>query len=426
MKTHGLKKYSHQIAQRHILRISNALSVSFVVLVSLFLPTQMTAQQREYYKITTPAAISVAELLAKYQLDGYDCNLKRFTELNRLTAKTTQLAAKKSYQLPILLYDFRGGTIRQSIGLKDFNQAKRIQSYNSWLLQKKIRTQTYQQSKIIFVPYHELYCAKEKRKVRAVKTTEPTANAVVLSGGEREKAARTYTIFGKKYERTPLIDSKLKGKVFYVESGHGGIDPGARATVNGRTLCEDEYAYDVALRVARNLIMHGATTYIITRDPNDGIRDGEYLLADTDEQTYPDLPTPAPHKERLFQRSDAVNLLYDKYEKLGIKDQRLIVIHVDSRSVKQQTDVFFYYKDGDANGEQLSKKMHSTMQSHYKSIRNYTGTVTSRDLHMLRECKSTSVYVELGNIRNAFDLKRLLPNNNRQAIANWLYDGLVK
>jgi N-acetylmuramoyl-L-alanine amidase len=36
------------------------------------------------------------------------------------------------------------------------------------------------------------------------------------------------------------------------------------------------------------------------------------------------------------------------------------------------------------------------------------------------------VYIELGNITNTFDQKRLLMADNRQAIANWLYLGVHK
>jgi len=46
-------------------------------------------------------------------------------------------------------------------------------------------------------------------------------------------------------------------------------------------------------------------------------------------------------------------------------------------------------------------------------------------LHMLRETKPTSIYIELGNITNPKDQKRIIWTNNRQALANWLYEGIV-
>ena len=61
-------------------------------------------------------------------------------------------------------------------------------------------------------------------------------------------------LFGKKYANVPIIDQRLYGAVYYLVSGHGGPDPGAMGTYGNYTLSEDEYAYDVTLRLARNLI----------------------------------------------------------------------------------------------------------------------------------------------------------------------------
>ena len=56
----------------------------------------------------------------------------------------------------------------------------------------------------------------------------------------------------------------------------------------------------------------------------------------------------------------------------------------------------------------------------------YQGTVSCRNLYMLRVPNPTTIYVELANIKNEADRKRILPATNRQALANWLYEGLVK
>ena len=128
----------------------------------------------------------------------------------------------------------------------------------------------------------------------------------------------------------------------------------------------------------------------------------------------------------MFQRSDAVNELFDKYHKKGITDQRLIVIHVDSRGRKEQTDTFLYYQNGNEASQKLAKKMQLTLQQKYERFRDYNGSLTTRDLHMLRETKPTTVFVELGNIRNDFDRKRLMLKNNRKLLAQWLAEGFMK
>ena len=121
-----------------------------------------------------------------------------------------------------------------------------------------------------------------------------------------------YHIFGKEHADVEIIGNDLKGAVYYLMAGHGGPDPGAVGTYNGHQLCEDEYAYDVTLRLGRKLISHGASVYMITRDKNDGIRDENYLKADKDEVCYPNLRIPLNQTRRLRQRTDAVNQLYKR------------------------------------------------------------------------------------------------------------------
>jgi N-acetylmuramoyl-L-alanine amidase len=390
--------------------------------------------QPQYLQVKIVKELSVEKLLKRYQLDEYECNVAQFFKLNKM-AKPQSLVLNRIYNLPILLYNFDGKTIRNSLGINDLAVAQSIQSYNVSLYNDGIRKQTYKESSILFVPHHALNCATKKVVTKPVTMSVSPENTEGVSSAKRETIEKPikgkgktvrYEILGKNYQDVTIVDNKLKGKILYVESGHGGPDPGAEAKVAGRTLCEDEYAYDIALRVARELISHGGTVFIITRDPNDGIRDGEFLLCDRDEQTYPDLKVPVHQKTRLFQRSDAINELYDKYYKKGITDQRLIVIHVDSRGRKDQTDTFLYYQNGNETSQKMAKKMHQTLEKKYERYREYKGTLTTRDLHMLRETKPATVFVELGNIRNDFDRKRLMLKNNRKLLAQWLAEGFMK
>ncbi len=403
---------------------------TLIYLIFLF-ATNAHAQQLSYLKVRLNESFTGETLLTKYQLNDYSCNKSQFLKLNNLQNISSTLEKNKEYTLPIWLYAFNGHSIRSSLNSKDLSLAQTIQTYNAGLLQGGVRKQSYKQSGFIFVPYHLLNCRSEKALI-----PKSVAPADLISGEpasatndkpvKHSANTRTFIIFGKKHQEVEILDRKLKGKIFYVEGGHGGPDPGAMAKVEGRTLCEDEYAYDVSLRVARELIKHGATVFIINRDPTDGIRDGSFLLCDNDERTYPDLKPPVNHKARLTQRSVAVNKLFDKYNNLGIKDQRLIVIHVDSRGKSDQTDTFLYYQEQNPKSHKIAKCMQETLEKKYANHREYKGSLTQRDLHMLRECKPATVYVELGNIRNAFDRKRIMEVNNRQAIASWLAEGFMK
>lgn len=144
-------------------------------------------------------------------------------------------------------------------------------------------------------------------------------------------------LLGKEYAAYKITSNELSGACFYLVSGHGGPDPGAIGIYQGRQLHEDEYAYDIILRLARELLSRGAKVHIIIQDKKDGIRDG-HVLANSKRETCMGDPIPLNQVARLKQRCDWVNKLYRK-DKSNYK--RAVFIHVDSRSKGQQTDVFF-------------------------------------------------------------------------------------
>ena len=235
-----------------------------------------------------------------------------------------------------------------------------------------------------------------------------------------------YPIFGDNYEKVEFKDDLLKGAVFYIVSGHGGPDPGAMGKKDGHTLCEDEYAYDVALRLARNLLEHNATVNILITDPNDGIRDDQYLKCDKDEYCGDKQEIPLNQVKRLKQRTKEINTIFNKYRG---SYQRMIELHVDSRYSGQKIDIFFYHHPDSKPGKKFSTTMYNLIKAKYdehQPSRGYHGTVESRSLYMLNNSKPIGSYIELGNINHELDQKRLLIVDNRQAVANWLMLGIIK
>ncbi len=248
---------------------------------------------------------------------------------------------------------------------------------------------------------------KQSNKIKPIKGTE-------------------YIIFGKDHALVLSASERLKDNVYYLISGHGGPDPGAIAEYAGKIIAEDEYAYDITLRLAKELLSHGAKVFIIIQDPNDGIRDDRILEIDRDEVAYPNKEIPLNQVLRLKQRVDIVNKLYD--ENLG-KYQRLIVTHVDSRSVGQNIDVFFYHHEKSKNGKKLAERIHTTFQEKYRlhqPNRTYTGTFADRSgLYLIKNTKPAMTYIEIGNIKNKKDQKRILDPVNRQALAKWISEGVL-
>ena len=385
--------------------------------------TLMTAADANFHTVKAKSGDGVYSLLRRYHLSSYSCNIDYFYEINKLDKKASLLTGKK-YKLPIKIYHYNSKSIRSTIKVDDWETAVQIQQYNEAIYKLGVRKTHYRESKVLWVPHHLLECRPSTAKVlinneKIEKKEEAKKN--------KKKGVITNKLFGPKYEDIEVIDNQLIGEIYYVVSGHGGPDPGACCTSTSSTLCEDEYAYDVSLRLARNLMQHGATVHMIIQD-TDGIRDEKYLECDRDEKCMGTTKIPLNQKKRLHQRAAAINGLHKKYKKKGYKTQKAIMIHVDSRSESKSQDVFFYHWGKSKTSKKLAYDLQSTFKAKYKKYqkdRGYHGYVAERGLYMLRNTAPAAVFVELANIRNKDDHKRLLIETNRQALANWLFEGLT-
>jgi N-acetylmuramoyl-L-alanine amidase len=250
-------------------------------------------------------------------------------------------------------------------------------------------------------------------------------STVVKTNHEKLERTISHEIFGEKFKETVLKSNRLKGNIYYLISGHGGPDPGTITTYKNRTLAEDEYAYDITLRLAKELVSHSATVYMIVRDENDGIRNKRLLTVDHDEVIYPKKKIPLGQLKRLQQRTETVNELYKKHQGAY---RRLIVTHIDSRSKGENIDVFFYHHKKSKNGQKLAESIHNVFQKKYKKYqpnRTYNGTFSYRSLYLVNYTAPAMTYIEIGNLQNKKDQKRILYSVNRQALAEWISQGVL-
>ena len=245
-----------------------------------------------------------------------------------------------------------------------------------------------------------------------------------LSAQKKKQVSGKEPLFGKALASYPINSRELSGACFYLAGGHGGPDPGAIGIYQGHKLHEDEYAYDIVLRLGRELLMRGAKVHFIIQDKKDGIRN-EAVLKNSKRETCMGKEIPLDQNARLRQRSQKIDQLYKK-DKSNYK--RAIFIHVDSRSQGKQTDVYFYHAPGSKQGKRLADRMRNTLQQKYRKHqpgRGFKGTVSERNLYVLRNTQPAGVYLELGNIRNSRDQQRLVLENNRQALAKWIAEAIV-
>jgi N-acetylmuramoyl-L-alanine amidase len=106
----------------------------------------------------------------------------------------------------------------------------------------------------------------------------------------------------------------------------------------------------------------------------------------------------------------------------------MIAVHVDSRSVGENIDVFFYHDERSETGAKAAKTLLTTFKKKYNEHqpgRGYYGTVSTRKLYVIKNTFPPAVYIELGNVNHQRDIRRIIIADNRQAVANWLTQGLV-
>ena len=97
-----------------------------------------------------------------------------------------------------------------------------------------------------------------------------------------QQATKLLGAFDQAIDRMGHLSSDLRGWHFVLDPGHGGLDPGAvveHVDENGKRayVVEDEYVYDVALRVYVMLRRHGANVTMTLLSPNHLIRSSSLI-----------------------------------------------------------------------------------------------------------------------------------------------------
>ena len=233
-------------------RFSSKMSVACLAL-AIFILSSFCPPNTDFYYHKVPAkkGDNITSFLERYDLHTPSCNVKQFLKLNDLSNKD-QLIAGKSYFLPAMIYTYNGKSIRSTINIDTWQQAIRIKKYNEKLLEKNLRRSTIAASNVLWVPFNELFCETGAPPVTDTNVSNPSKASTrapqqkidekVLASANKISGYRKFPIFGEKNAYIPLKDNSLRGKVFYVVSGHGGPDVGAMGERDNKKLCEDEYA----------------------------------------------------------------------------------------------------------------------------------------------------------------------------------------
>ncbi|MGL4524206.1 MAG: LysM peptidoglycan-binding domain-containing protein [Spirochaetia bacterium] len=94
-------------------------------------------------------------------------------------------------------------------------------------------------------------------------------------------ASNLLEVFNHEILAMPILGRELEGYAIMIDPGHGGQDPGAVVRINtdkkAQYLVEDEFNYDISLRLYRLLKRHGAHVALSIISPNNLIREESEL-----------------------------------------------------------------------------------------------------------------------------------------------------
>jgi|GEM_PF-2599223 len=240
----------------------------------------------------------------------------------------------------------------------------------------------------------------------------------------------------------------LSNLLVIIDPGHGGSDEGAHIEYLGHRITEDEYAYDIALRLERLLLAASGNTYFTVVDPNQAISEATFLEEwDRDEFFNGE-------KRRLAQAGAQGLLLRVASANQALADfikndkKRCCVvfvsIHIDSQKesikgvmiIKPQgqevTPLILGLKESFSGPPNLLRTKNGIpFQQILEPTKNYvvvrgqnnaSPKWGGKDINRIQN----RTLVELGNINNPEDLQHLLDPNFREEYAKRIFDGIVR
>ena len=188
---------------------------------------------------------------------------------------------------------------------------------------------------------------------------------------------------------------------------------------------EDEYAYDIILRLGREFLKRGAKVHFIIQDRK-GWNTDQAILNNSKRETCMGKTIPLnqvpPFNSDVMRSTECTG-------RIRAATNVPFLSMWTAGTGNNQTDVYFYHAPGSKYGKRLAQEIQRTFKSKYNRYqpnRGSEGTVSDRNLFVLRNTTPVAVFLEVGNIQNAQDQKRLVIADNRQALANWITAAIEK
>jgi len=186
----------------------------------------------------------------------------------------------------------------------------------------------------------------------------------------------------------------LSGKVFAVDPGHGGYDPG----VMRDGIAEKDVALEISLLLRAYLQSAGARV-VMTRET-----DRDLLL-----------PAAGPKKQQdMKNRMQIIN---------GARPDLLISIHVNSITSPVWRGAQVFHKAGEGNSKVIAEAIQQELK---RILANTDREVKPGNYYVLNEAKSPAVLVECGFLSNPEEASLLTDRTYQSKLAWAVYAGLLR
>ncbi|MEK7600807.1 MAG: N-acetylmuramoyl-L-alanine amidase [Patescibacteria group bacterium] len=234
-------------------------------------------------------------------------------------------------------------------------------------------------------------------------------------------------------EQKKATQKPLYGWMIVLDPGHGGSDPGASGMFSGQRVVEDEYVYDVALRVQRIIKSMGGVAVLTIQDKKTGERSlpAQEVFPDEGEEVYTARTTVVRAGTwGLNQRLVFGNSWYRKYPK---HHRAWISIHFDVVGRKKEIEGVRIIKGG-SKSNQLAETLWGSfaerkwLREHAPVVQNGDRQYGLRSLHILNGGNKfqEKVLIELGNFNNTADVWRVRNPVTREAYAAAIANALAR
>ena len=223
------------------------------------------------------------------------------------------------------------------------------------------------------------------------------------------RAKRLWGVFESAVSRLPRLSDALAGWHFVLDPGHGGLDPGAIVRAldgNGNPVyvVEDEYVYDVALRVYVLLRLHGAAVTMTLLSPNHLIRQSNpprVTFVNEKNEVYNSYALNKTNKWRCWPSGGRNGNLYHRVKIArrafqGVPKKRRIFLsfHADIDPTALEAALVLYYRSG-TRVDLRSKRFAQSLLPAFGAGAHVRG----RTLGVLRDNPAyVSVLIEIRNL----------------------------